>query len=103
MSEFNFAHGTDVGYWYHLCRCRPCTDAHAAYGYHRKSIRGKLGVAGPKLPTAPRHGTRNYRIRHSCSCELCRIAERDYRRSYRREVKAMKERRAAKQKSAPPA
>jgi hypothetical protein len=96
-------HGTASGYNWHLCRCRPCTDAAAAYVYHRKSIRGKLGVAGPKLPTPPRHGTRNYRIRHSCSCDLCRIAERDYRRSYRQEVREMKARRAAKQTSAPPA
>jgi hypothetical protein len=80
MSEYNFTHGTQVGYGWHLCRCDECREAHRLYSYHRRSILGKLKTQGPILP---RHGTRYWYTKIRCRCDLCRNAERSYRANLR--------------------
>lgn len=72
-------HGTNAAY-IRGCRCRPCTDAHAAY---TREWYWRTGRHNPARPPA-RHGQRAMYTKYGCRCDPCRAAESEYRRSYRR-------------------
>ena len=73
-------HGTASGY---------STDAYNEVMRKYRSWYGRLGVHGPRPYSTPTHGTHAEYAKHGCRCDLCRIAERDYRRSYRAQRKAL--------------
>lgn len=78
-------HGTYSRYQNDLCRCIPCTDAATAYAWHRRSLKGELGMHGPR---PPRHGTYWWYTKKRCRCDECRAAAARQQMLYRARRKA---------------
>ena len=70
-------HGTNNGYQNLRCRCRPCTDAFAAYTLVKHHAR-----RGSLAPGDSRHGTYNGYRNYGCRCVDCKAASAAYARDY---------------------